>query len=31
VSDRRLIARLGIANDEARFAIARALRFLLDF
>ena len=31
VSDQRLIARLGAANDEARFAIARALRFLLDF
>jgi mRNA interferase MazF len=31
VSDQRLIARLGGTNDEARFAIARALRFLLDF
>ena len=27
----RRLARLGAANDEARFAIARALRFLLDF
>jgi mRNA interferase MazF len=31
VSDERLIARLGAAHDEALFAIARALRFLLDF
>ena len=31
VSDRRLIAPLGTANDEAQFAISRALRFLLDF
>ena len=31
VSDQRLIARLGVANDEARFGVARALRFLLDF
>jgi len=31
VSDRRLIARLGAANDEALFGMARALRFLLDF
>jgi mRNA interferase MazF len=31
VSDQRLIARLGVVNDEARFPIARALRFLLDF
>lgn len=30
VSERRLIARVGSANDEALFAIARALRFLLD-
>jgi mRNA interferase MazF len=27
----RLGARLGAANDEALFAITRALRFLLDF
>jgi mRNA interferase MazF len=31
VSEQRLIARLGVANDEALLAIARALRFLLDF
>jgi mRNA interferase MazF len=31
VSDRRLISRLGAADDEALFAITRALRFLLDF
>lgn len=31
VSERRLVARLGAANDEALFAITRALRFLLDF
>ena len=31
VSDHRLIAPLGMVNDEALFAIARALRFLLDF
>lgn len=31
VSDRRLIARLGVTNDETSFAISRALRFLLDF
>lgn len=31
VSERRLIARLGAARDESLFAIARALRFLLDF
>lgn len=31
VSDRRLIARIGAANDESLFAISRALRFLLDF
>jgi mRNA interferase MazF len=30
VSDHRLIARLGAANDEALSAIARVLRFLLD-
>jgi len=31
VSDRRLMAPLGTANDEALFGISRALRFLLDF
>jgi mRNA interferase MazF len=31
VSENRLVARLGAANDEALFAITRALRFLLDF
>jgi mRNA interferase MazF len=31
ISDQRLIARLGAANDEAIFSIARALQFLLDF
>ncbi len=31
ISDHRLIARLGTANDEALFGMARALRFLLDF
>lgn len=31
ISDRRLIARLGSVNDEALFAMARSLRFLLDF
>ena len=30
-SEERLVARLGAANDEALFAITRALRFLLDF
>lgn len=30
VSDERLVTRLGAANDEALFAITRALRFLLD-
>jgi mRNA interferase MazF len=30
VSTQRLIARLGVVNDEATFQIARALRFLLD-
>lgn len=30
VSYKRLAARLGAANDEALFAIARVLRFLLD-
>jgi mRNA interferase MazF len=31
VSDRRLLTRFGMANDEAFFAITRALQFLLDF
>ena len=31
ISDQRLIAALGTANDEALFEISRALRFLLDF
>ncbi|MEO8696505.1 MAG: type II toxin-antitoxin system PemK/MazF family toxin [Acidimicrobiales bacterium] len=31
ISDRRLVARLGRVNDEALFAMARSLRFLLDF
>lgn len=31
VSEHRLVARLGTANDEALFAITRVLRFLLDF
>ena len=31
VSEQRLVVRLGAANDEALFAITRALRFLLDF
>jgi mRNA interferase MazF len=31
VSDHRLINRLGAVDDEALFAIAKALRFLLDF
>lgn len=30
VSEQRLMARLGAADDEAIFQIARALRFLLD-
>ncbi len=30
VSEHRLIARLGVVDDGALFAIARALRFLLD-
>jgi mRNA interferase MazF len=30
VSERRLVVRLGTTNDEVRFAIARALKFLLD-
>jgi mRNA interferase MazF len=31
VSDQRLVARLGAANDVSLFGITRALRFLLDF
>ena len=31
VSDHRLVARLGTADDEALFELSRALRFLLDF
>jgi mRNA interferase MazF len=31
VSEQRLVARLGTANDEALFELSRALRFLLDF
>lgn len=31
VSEQRLVGRLGATGDEALFAIARALRFLLDF
>jgi mRNA interferase MazF len=31
VSEQRLLNRLGAAGDEALFAIARALGFLLDF
>lgn len=30
VSDKRLVARLGAANEEALFAIARVLKILLD-
>lgn len=30
VSERRLVARLGAASDEAMFTIARVLRLLLD-
>ncbi len=30
VSEQRLIARLGVANDQAMFAVGRALRFLID-
>ena len=30
VSELRLITRLGAANDQAMFGVARALRFLLD-
>jgi mRNA interferase MazF len=30
VSEQRLIARLGVAGEEAMFQIVRALRFLLD-
>jgi mRNA interferase MazF len=31
VSEHRLISRLGAADEEALFAITRALRFLIDF
>jgi len=31
VSERRLVARLGAANDEALFAITRVLKFLMGF
>jgi mRNA interferase MazF len=31
VSDQRLVARIGAVDDETLFAIARALKFLLDF
>jgi mRNA interferase MazF len=31
VSENRLVARIGSANDEALFLISRALKFLLDF
>jgi mRNA-degrading endonuclease toxin of MazEF toxin-antitoxin module len=31
VSEPRVVARLGTTNDEARFALSRALRFLLNF
>ena len=31
VSDRRLVAQLGVADDEAMFELSRALKFLLDF
>jgi mRNA interferase MazF len=30
ISENRFIARLGKADEEARFAVARSLRFLLD-
>ena len=30
-SEQRLITRFGVANEDARFAIARSLRFLLEF
>lgn len=30
ISERRLIARLGIVGEQATFEIARSLRFLLD-
>ena len=30
VSEERLIGRLGTANEQATFQIARALRFLMD-
>ena len=31
ISERRLIARLGVAGDETLFALSRTLGFLLDF
>lgn len=31
VSDQRLVARLGTANEETLFELSRALRFLVDF
>ncbi|MGH8926415.1 MAG: type II toxin-antitoxin system PemK/MazF family toxin [bacterium] len=31
ISHRRLVTRIGGANDESLFAISRALRFFLDF
>lgn len=31
ISEQRLVARLGAANDEGLFELSRALRFLLDF
>ena len=30
ISEQRLVTRLGIVDDEVMFAVARALRFLLD-
>jgi mRNA interferase MazF len=30
VSELRLITRLGVANEQAMFSVARALRFLID-
>jgi mRNA interferase MazF len=30
ISDRRLVARLGVVDEEALYAMARALQFLLD-
>ena len=31
ISEHRLVARLGVAGDEALFALSRTLGFLLDF